>query len=153
MEKCIFTVWSSGILQATMCCNVRLNASVLQCIPISEMQFYFKILLVLLLLLYFHFMRHFIDLCSLRSITNWYSNPTLKNNINLIQFSLIKETWKRERVTRLINKLLFIKVELPNSFGILPFRDFIIISREHPLADSFSNSLPITRNRHQKSRY
>lgn len=75
-----------------MCCNLRLNASVLQCIPISEMQFYFKILLVLLLLLYFHFMRHFIDLCSLRSITNWYSNPTLKNNINLIQFSLIKET-------------------------------------------------------------
>ena len=74
-----------------MCCNVRLNASVLQYIPISEMQFYFKILLVLLLLLYFHFMRHFIDLCSLRSITNWYSNPTLKNNINLIQFSLIKE--------------------------------------------------------------
>ena len=33
-----------------MCCNVRLNACVLQCIPISEMQFYFKILLVLSLL-------------------------------------------------------------------------------------------------------
>lgn len=67
-----------------MCCNVRLNASVLQCIPISEMQFYFKILLVFLLLLCFHFMRHLTDLCLLRSIINWYSNPTLKNNANLI---------------------------------------------------------------------
>ena len=53
----------------------------------------------------------------------YFPNPTLENNSNLIKFSLTRETWKRKKQLRLINKLCQVtKGWTPKLLNNLPFQ-------------------------------